>query len=70
MLYFFIGLALIGIGAVMLVKPRLMYELTETWQHDGGAGEPSKLYLWSTRFGGVMFILAGICGLILPFLTQ
>ena len=68
MLYFFIGLVLIGIGITMLVKPQLVYELTETWKHDGGAGEPSKLYLWSTRCGGVMFILAGICGLIVPCL--
>ena len=38
-------------------------------QHDGGADEPSKLYVWSTRFGGVMFTLAGICGLLVPFLS-
>ena len=65
--YFILGLVLIGIGAVMLAKPQLVYELTESWKH-GGAGEPSKLYLGSTRFGGVMFILAGICGLIVPCL--
>ena len=70
MLYFFIGLALIGIGITMLVKPQFMYELTESWKHDGGVYEPSRLYIWSTRFGGVMFVLAGIGGLILPFLPQ
>ena len=70
MLYFFIGLVLIGIGITMLVKPQLVYELTETWKHDGGMYGPSRLYLWSTRFGGVMCTLAGICGVILPFLPQ
>ena len=66
--YFILGLVLIGIGAVMLAKPQFVYELTESWKHDGGAGEPSKLYLSSTRFGGVMLILSGICGLIVPCL--
>ena len=68
MLYFIIGLVLTGIGVTMLVKPQIVYELTESWKHDGGVGEPSGLYVWSTRFGGVMFILAGICGLIVPCL--
>ena len=67
-LYFILGLVLIGIGAVMLAKPQLVYELTESWKHDGGVDEPSGLYIGSTRFGGVMFILAGICGLIVPCL--
>ena len=70
MLYAIIGLVLIGIGITMLVKPQLVYELTESWKHDGGVYEPSRLYVWSTRFGGVMFILAGICGMIVPFLLQ
>ena len=69
MLYFFIGLVLIGIGITMLVKPQFVYELTESWKHGGGVYEPSSLYLWSTRFGGVMFTLAGIVGLIVPFIS-
>ena len=69
MLYFFIGLVLIGIGITMLVKPQFVYELTQSWKSDGGVGEPSGLYVWSTRFGGVMFTLAGICGVMVPFLS-
>ncbi len=67
MLYFIVGLALIAMGIAMLWKPRLVFELTESWKHDGGADEPSRLWLFSTRFGGVMCVLAGICGLIVPF---
>ena len=67
MLYFIAGLALIAIGVVMLVKPRLFFELTESWKHDGGAAEPSKPWLFSTRFGGVMCVLAGIGGMIFVF---
>ncbi len=68
MLYFIAGLALIAIGVVMLVKPQLVFELTESWKHDSGAAEPSRLWLFSTRFGGVMCVLAGILGIIVPFL--
>ena len=68
MLYFIAGLAFIAICVVMLVKPQLVFELTESWKHDSGAAEPSKLWLFSTRFGGVMCVLAGILGIIVPFL--
>ena len=70
MLYFIAGLALIALGVAMLVKPRLFFELTESWKHDSGADEPSKMWLYSTRFGGVMCVLAGIGGVIVPFLPQ
>ncbi len=68
MLYSITGIILIAIGITMLAKPRLVFELVENWKC-GGVCEPSKLYLWSTRFGGVMFTLAGICGLLVPFLS-
>ena len=67
--FFILGLALIGIGITMLVNPRLVYELTESWKHDGGVYEPSRRYVWNTRFGGVMCTLAGILGLIVPFIS-
>ena len=69
MQYLIAGIVLIAIGIVMLAKPRLFFELTESWKHDGGADEPSKLYVWSTRFGGVMCTLAGVCGVIAPFIS-
>ena len=34
MLYFIAGLALIAAGVVMLAKPRLFFELTESWKQD------------------------------------
>ena len=68
MLYFIAGLALIAMGAVMLAKPRIFFELTESWKHDGGVDEPSKAWTFSTRFGGVMCVLAGICGIIVQFI--
>ena len=69
MFYFFAGLVLIAMGVTMLVNPRLIFKLTESWKHDGVA-EPSEMFLLSTRFGGVMCTLAGICGLVAAFIPQ
>ena len=68
MLYLIAGVLLAALGITMLVSPRFFFELTESWKHDGGA-EPSSLFLSSTRFGGVMCTLAGICGMIVPFIS-
>ena len=54
-------------GVAVTWKPEGFYELTESWKHDG-ASEPSKSYLLSTRFGGVMCALVGIVGIISVFL--
>lgn len=62
-----ISLALAIYGAALIWKPEFFYELTERWKHDGG-GEPSKSYLLSTRFGGVMCVLVGIGGMIFVFI--
>lgn len=62
-----IFLALAIYGAALIWKPEFFYELTERWKHDGG-GEPSKSYLLSTRFGGVMCVLVGIGGMICVFI--
>ena len=66
-MYFFLGIILIVWGFVMVRFPDIVYELTQSWKNYS-SGEPSDLYRLSTRFGGVMCILAGICGLCVPFL--
>ena len=67
MLYGILGIALIVCGAVMLWNPGLVYELTEAWKHDG-ASEPSKFWIFSTRFGGIMCVLVGTFGLVILLL--
>ena len=64
---FFVGILLIAWGVVMLLFPDFVYQLTESWKSSRSA-EPSDFYRFSTRFGGVMFILVGIGGLFGPFL--
>ena len=66
-MYFFLGIVLIIWGFIMVRFPDVVYELTQSWKNYS-SGEPSDLYRFSTRFGGVMCILAGLCGLCVPFL--
>ena len=68
MLYFIGGLALLALGITMFFKPQLFYELAESWKHAGGS-EPSRLWVTSTKSGGVMCMLAGVAGLAVPFIS-
>jgi hypothetical protein len=38
-----------------------VWTITESWKSNDAA-KPSDLYLWSTRFGGVMLTLVGLAG--------
>ena len=51
-------------GIVLLLFPEFVYEVTESWK-SYSAGEPSKLYIISTRVGGACCVLAGIVGIVL-----
>ena len=66
-MYILLGIALIFWGLMMVCAPDLVYDLTESWKSNRSA-EPSDLYCLSIRFGGVMFILVGIGGMIVPFM--
>lgn len=66
-MYVLLGIILILFGIAMILFPDHIYDLKEGWKSDS-PGEPSDLYRFHTRFGGVMCILAGICGLFVPFL--
>ena len=66
-MYILLSILLILGGLLMLFFPDLVYDLSESWKSNRSA-EPSRLYLISTRFGGVMFLLVGIGGMIVPFM--
>lgn len=53
-------------GLLMLVRPTVIWKITESWKSNDGT-EPSDLYILSTRFGGVMCTLAGL-GVIIAYL--
>jgi len=50
----------------MLFKAPLFWRLTEQWTSRDGT-EPSALYLWSTRFGGLACSLVGAANLFAEF---
>ncbi|WP_331436818.1 DUF6199 family natural product biosynthesis protein [Gordoniibacillus kamchatkensis] len=60
-----VGVLLLILGLFMLFKPSIIWSITESWK-SSDATEPSDLYVWSTRIGGLMFTLAGL-GEILAF---
>ena len=61
-----LGIIFIIAGVLAFVKPEIVWKLTEQWK-SYRADEPSDLYLFSTRFGAVIFIVLGIAAVILPF---
>jgi hypothetical protein len=65
MLVLYILLALFGL--LMVFKPAVVWTITESWKSND-ATEPSGLYVWSIRFGGVMCTAAGIAAIIALFL--
>ena len=62
-MYILLGIIIAIAGAVMLIKPQAIYQLTESWKSNT-AGEPSDLYILNTRIGGAIFLLVGIAGAI------
>ncbi|MBD3918528.1 hypothetical protein H8B09_07170 [Paenibacillus sp. PR3] len=54
---------LVIIGIVILIKPSILWQVTESWKSDG-AERPSDLYKLSTRFGGIMMSIAGLSGVV------
>ena len=61
------SIVMLVIGTCMLLRPYVIYQLTESWKSNA-ADEPSRLYIISTRFGGVMFLLVGLLGAIAFFI--
>ena len=54
-----LGIYLLITGLFMLVSPATFYKITESWKSNS-AGEPSDLFIFSTRVGGAFCTLAGI----------
>lgn len=63
-MYLILGILMAALGLFMLLRPSDFFDLTQSWKSNT-SGEPSKLFLFSTRFGGCMFILVGLAGIFL-----
>jgi hypothetical protein len=53
------GIILGIIGLVMLIKPSIIWLITEKWK-SRDVTEPSNLYVWSIRFGAICLIVVAI----------
>lgn len=62
-MYLILSIVLTFAGLVLAFFPEFVYELQESFRSDA-IGTPSKWYIISTRFGGVMCTLAGLLGVI------
>lgn len=62
------GCIFLAIGCVMLFKTEWIYELKNDLENKL-PGEPTKFWLYNIRFGGVMFSLVGISGIIYQFIV-
>ena len=63
-MYIFLSIILVIVGAVMVLKPRLIFDITESWKNSVSV-DPSDLYLFNTRLGGAFFLLVGIGGFVI-----
>lgn len=61
-MYLILGILLLALGLFMLLRPSDFFDLTQNWKSDT-PGEPSKLFLFSTRLGGCLFTLLGLAGI-------
>lgn len=66
---FLLGIVIAAIGVFILLKPNLVWKLTEKWK-SYRADEPSDSYLKMAKFGGILYILLGIVITILPLVLE
>ncbi len=63
------GIIILGLGVFILLKPHLVWKLTEEWK-SYRADEPSDLYLISAKIGGSLFVVLGVIMIILPLILE
>lgn len=66
-MYLILGIVFLALGLLMVLRPQVLFELVESWKSDS-LGEPSRMYLLSTRFGGVLVAAVGIASIVVNFL--
>ncbi|MFV0343834.1 MAG: DUF6199 family natural product biosynthesis protein [Anaerocolumna sp.] len=66
-MYLLISILFIIGGVSVVVKPMLAIELINMFRFNQ-VDEPTNLYVFSTRFGGFMFMLVGLIYLIVNYI--
>lgn len=57
------GLFLVLIGGVMLIKPKVIWKISESWKTKT-KGEPTDLYIMLIRIGGCILVIGGVCAIL------
>lgn len=58
-----VGIFLIVIGGIMLIKPKTIWKIAESWKVETNA-EPTELYMILIRIGGCILVIGGICAVL------
>ncbi|MEC1525463.1 hypothetical protein P9D43_26035 [Neobacillus niacini] len=62
-----LGIFFILIGLLFIIVPSFIWWISESWKSNDGT-EPSGLYLWTTRFSGMIILIVGIGTVIVAFI--
>lgn len=62
-MYLVLGIICILVGAIILIWPRVPYNITESWR-SSVSGEPSLFYIVSTRIVGALVVIVGIMAVV------
>jgi hypothetical protein len=65
----YLAIFLVAIGLLMSLKPNFFWSISEQWK-SADAIEPSSLYIWSIRLGGIMCACGGIAAAIVGLLER
>lgn len=58
-----IGIFLFVMGGVMLIKPKTIWKIAESWKVKTNA-EPTELYIILSRIAGSILVIGGICAIL------
>jgi hypothetical protein len=62
-----LGIIFIITGVLFIINPSFIWLIAESWKSED-ATEPSSLYIWNTRFGGMILLIVGIGSVFVSFL--
>ena len=64
---FIMGVVMILVGFFMIFKAEMFWKITESWKSHSSI-EPSSLYKWSTRLGGLIVLGIGVVAVAITFM--
>ncbi len=66
-MYLLLGVVFLILGFLMIFEPKVFFNITQGWKNNSDT-DPSSIFILSTRFGGIMFVIAGIVAVIIQFI--